>query len=346
MNKVIGMDLGDKKNVAVVFNEEGDEVEVAVVTNTSPNMQKYFSKYPGAVVVIEAGTHSGWISRLLEKMGHEVCIGNPRKLRVIWDCDDKSDERDARILGLMYRLEPRLLHQIFHRGEQSQVDLEYIKSRNMLVEARTKLLVHTRCSVKGVGMRIPKCSSEAFATKAPEHIPVSLQEALQPMLDQIAQLTQQIKWYDKKITWMCSDRYPETQHLLQVKGVGPITALAFVLSIEDKDRFEKSRSVGAYMGMTPKRDQSGDTDKQLRITKAGDTYMRQLLVGCAHYILGPFGEDSDLRRHGDRIASKGGKNAKKRAVVAVARKLSVLLHRLWVDESEYVPLRKKMRKVA
>jgi transposase len=345
MKKVIGMDLGDKKNVTVVFDEEGKEVEVAWISNTAKEMKKYFSKHPGAAVVMEAGTHSGWITRMLEKMDHEVCVGNPRKLRAIWDCDDKSDERDARILGLMYRLEPRLLHQIFHRGEQSQVDLEYIKSRNMLVEARTKLLVHVRCSVKGVGERIPKCSSESFSSKAQEYIPVSLREALQPMLDQIAKLTEQIKWYDKKINWMCKDRYPETRHLLQVQGVGPITALAFVLSIEDKNRFEKSRSVGAYMGMTPKRDQSGDTDKQLRITKAGDTYMRQLLVGCAHYILGPFGEDSELRRHGERIASKGGKNAKKRAVVAVARKLSVLLHRLWVDESEYVPLR-KMRKVA
>jgi len=339
------MDLGDKKNVVVVFDEEGNEVEVRSITNTSKSLQKFFSKHPGAVVVIEAGTHSGWICRLLEKMGHEVCIGNPRKLRVIWDCDDKSDERDARILGLMYRLEPRLLHQIYHRGEQAQADLEMIKSRNMLVEARTKLVVHVRCAVKGVGMRVAKCSAESFAKSAKEQIPESLSEALEPLVDEIGRLTDQIKRFDKKIEWMCKDRYPETRHLLQVRGVGPITALAFVLTIEDKARFLKSRTVGAYLGMTSRRDQSGETDKQLRITKAGDTYLRQLLVGCAHYILGPFGEDSQLRRHGLKIASQGGKNAKRRAVVAVARKLSVLLHRLWVDESEYVPLR-KMKKAA
>jgi len=343
MKRVIGMDIGDKKNIMVVFNEAGDEVKVASITNTSKQVQKFFSQYPGAVVVMEAGTHSGWLSRLLESMGHEVCIGNPRKLRVIWDSKDKNDERDARILGMMYRLEPRLLHRIFHRGAQAQLDLELIKSRNMLVQSRTKLINHVRCAVKGIGRRIPACSAETFFRKAPEHIPSELQPALSELLRMIYEITERIKDLDRQITGLCEDRYPETAYLLQVTGVGPVTALAFVLTVEDPARFGKSRRVGAYLGLTPRRDQSGETDKQLRITKAGDIYMRQLLVGCAHYILGPFGPDCDLRSHGMRIASRGGKNAKRRAVVAVARKLAVLLHRLWSDQSEYVAIRNRKR---
>jgi transposase len=126
--------------------------------------------------------------------------------------------------------------------------------------------------------------------------------------------------------------------LRQVEGVGPLTALTFVLTLEDPYRFEKSRSVGAYLGLVPASDKSGDRDPQRRISKEGDEMLRKLLVGSAHYILGPFGGDSDLRRHGEKIASRGAKNAKKRAAVAVARKLAVLLHRLWVTGEVYDPL--------
>lgn len=338
MQKVIGMDLGDKKNVIVVFDEEGNEVVKTSVTNTAQQLQKFFAKHSGAAVVIEAGTHSPWISRLLTGMGHEVCVGNPRKLRAIWDADDKSDERDARILAMMYRLEPRLLHAIHHRGEQAQADLEMIKARDALVRTRTNLTNHVRGTVKSMGYRVPSCDPDSFARRAPESIPSVMWDALSQIVATIAELTSKIKEMEKQIRHLCRDRYPETKYLLQVAGVGPITALAFVLTIETPDRFEKSRTVGAYLGLTPRRDQSGETDKQMHITKAGNRYLRCLLVGCAHYILGAFGPDSDLRRYGDRIAARGGKRAKKCASVAVARKLAVKLHRLWADAAEYEPL--------
>jgi len=278
-------------------------------------------------------------------MNHEVCVGNPRKLRAIWDADDKSDERDARILAMMYRLEPRLLHPIQHRGEQAQADLEMIKARDTLVRTRAGLVNHVRGTVKAMGCRIPSCSVEAFAARAISEIPSVMWDALSQVVETIKELNLRIKDLDKQIRYLCKDRYPETEYLLQVTGVGPITALAFVLTIETPDRFEKSRTVGAYLGLTPRRDQSGETDKQMRITKAGNRYLRRLLVQCAQYILGAFGPDCDLRRYGDRIASRGGKRAKKCATVAVARKLSVKLHRLWADASEYAPLMKE-RKVA
>jgi transposase len=346
MKKVIGMDLGDKQNVAVVFDADGTEHKAVNISNKKVPMSKFFNKHPGATVVMEAVTHSGWISRLLEGMGHEVWVGNPRRLRAIWDATDKSDERDARVLGLMYRLEPRLLHRIFHRGEQAQCDLAFIKSRQMLVETRTKLVNHVRCVVKGMGERISSSSAESFHKRARQEVPACLFEALSPVVDQIEQLTLTIKGLDKQIEQKAQDCYPETKYLVQVGGVGTLTALAFVLSIEDAGRFKQSREIGAYLGLTPRRDQSGQTDKQLPITKHGNTYLRTLLVGCSHYIMGPFGKDCDLRRHGMRIAAAGGKNAKRRAVVAVARKLAVVLHALWVNKSVYAPLRHELRKAA
>ncbi len=347
MSRIIGMDLGDKHHVTVVMDEAtGNEVEKGRIVNTAKQVQRYFSRFPGAAVVMEAGTHSAWTARLLRGMGHEVLVGNPRKLRAIWDADDKSDERDARILALMYRLEPRLLHEVFHRGEEAQMDLEMIKARNQLVECRSKLINHVRGVVKGVGARLPACSSEAFVRRAEEHLPDALRHLLSGMLEVIGELTRQIRRHDELIATACDKKYPETRFLRQVPGVGPVTALAYVLTLEEPGRFEKSRSAGAFLGLTPRRDQSGETDKQLRITKAGNTYMRQLLVGCAHYILGPFGPDSDLRRLGQRIAARGGTNAKKRAAVAVARKLAVLLHRLWSDQSEYVAVGYRKKKAA
>jgi len=339
MNKVIGMDLGDKQHVVVVFEPDGFESVHDTIGNTAKQLQKFFEKHPGAVVVMEAGTHSPWISRLLTRMGHDVHVGNPRKLRAIWDSDDKTDERDARILGLVYRLEPRLLHRIHHRGEEAQMDLERIKARDSLVGARSNLINYVRAAVKSTGARVPSCSATCFHKRALECMPKALEPALYPVIRILESLTKEIRALEKEIEKLCEEKYPETKVLRQVTGVGPITALSYVLTIEDPSRFENSRQVGSYLGLTPRRDQSGAVDKQLRITKAGDVYLRKLLVSSAQYIMGPFGADTDLRRYGDRIAARGGKNAKKRAAVAVARKLAVLLHRLWADESVYVPLK-------
>jgi transposase len=201
-----------------------------------------------------------------------------------------------------------------------------------------------RGAVKSFGVRLPKCPARSFHNKAPEHIPEALRPALDPILEQIGSLTQSIRDYDRQLQTIAEEHYPETELLREVEGIGPLTALTFVLTVEDPYRFEKSRSVGAYLGLVPAKDQSGDRDPQRRISKEGDAMLRRLLVGSAHYVLGPFGSDSDLRRHGEKIASRGGKNAKKRAVVAVARKLAVLLHRLWVSGELYDPLHNTRRR--
>lgn len=343
----IGLDMGDKKHRMCVLDEQGEVISRETVTNTMDGLRKAFKGYEGATVVMEAGTHSAWVSRAVEGLGLRVLIGNPRKLRAIWDSWEKDDDRDAEMLGRIGRFDPKLLYPIHHRGEQAQKDLARIKARDQLVQARTQLVNHVRGTVKGMGERLSSCSTESFHKVARQELSEAMYEVLKPVVDLIEQTTEKVRQYDKAIERLCQVEYEETARLRQVSGVGSVTALAYVLSLEEQERFEKSRSVGPFLGLTPRRDQSGETDKQLRISKAGNGYLRRLLVGCSQYIMGPFGPDCDLRRHGERIAARGGKNAKRRAVVAVARKLGVLLHHLWRTGEEYQlfhpPVRRRRR---
>jgi transposase len=174
-------------------------------------------------------------------------------------------------------------------------------------------------------------------------VPAAVAPALVPLLDTIAELTARIRSYDHAVEHLAAASYPVTAVLRQVSGVGPLTSLAFVLTLEEPTRFRNGRAVGAYLGLCPRRRQSASWEPQLRITKAGDAFVRRLLVGSAQYILGPFGPDSDLRRYGLRICARGGKTAKKRAVVAVARKLAALLYALWRTGAAYEPLRDTAR---
>jgi transposase len=253
---------------------------------------------------------------------------------------------DAELLARLGRVDPSLLRPIVHRGEQAQRDRILIQTRDGFVRARTQLINEVRGFAKALGTRAPSCSTEAFVQRVRETLPRDLFPGLETLLTTIAQLTKTIQQMDREIERLCAERYPETALLRQVQGVGAITALYFVLTLEDPSRFAKSRSVGAYVGLRPRRHDSGEQRPQLRITKAGDRLLRSLLVRCAHYILGPFGPDTDLRRAGLRMAARGGQAAKKRAIVATARRLAVLLHRLWVTGEVYEPLRSEASQAA
>jgi len=334
------LDLGDRYSyLCLLDTESGEVLEEGRLRTTPEALRRRFASEPSLRIAIETGTHSPWASRVLEELGHEVLVANARKLRLIYANKQKTDKIDAENLARLARLDPKLLYPVAHRGEDSQAHMALIRSRQALVDCRTQLVNHVRGAVKSFGARLPKCPARSFHKRAPEHIPEALMPALGPILEQISSLTERIRDYERQLETISKEHYPhETELLRQVEGIGPLTALTFVLTLEDPHRFERSRSVGAYLGLVPARDQSGDRDPQKRISKEGDEMLRKLLVGSAHYILGPFGSDSDLRRHGEKIASRGGKNSKKRAVVAVARKLSVLLHRLWVGGEVYDPL--------
>jgi transposase len=334
-----GLDLGDKYSYLCLIDTESGEVIEEGRLRTTPEVLRYrFASEHSLRIAIEAGTHSPWVSRVLEECGHEVLVADARKVRLIYANKRKTDELDAENLARLARLDAKLLYPLKHRGEDSQAHLALIRSRQALVSARTQLVNHVRGAVKSFGARLPKCPAVGFHKKAAAHIPEALWSALGPILETIGSLTERIREYERQLETISKEHYPETELLRQAEGVGALTALAFVLTLEDPSRFAKSRMVGAYLGLVPARDQSGDRDPQKRISKEGDEMLRRLMVGSAHYILGPFGSDSDLRGHGEKIAQRGGKNAKKRAAVAVARKLSVLLHRLWVTGELYDPL--------
>jgi transposase len=309
-------------------------------------MERWGQQQKAARVVMEAGTHSPWVSRLLEACGHEVVVANPRKVQLITKNVKKRDAVDAELLARLGRVDVELLSPVKHRCAEAQQDLAVIRSRDAVVRTRSQLIHHVRGAVKAVGGRIGSCSAPGFARRAAEQMPAELKPALGPVLEVVAQLTRQIRQYDRVIEQLGKQKYGVTELLRSVAGVGAVTSLAFVLVIDEPARFRRSRVVGSYLGLQTGSRQSGQQDPQLPISKQGDQLLRRLLVNSAQYVLGPFGPDSDLRRWGLRLAERGGKNAKKRAVVAVARKLAVLLHHLWVCGEVYEPFNATQRRVA
>ena len=335
----IGLDLGDKASRYCVLESGGEIALEDRVATTRAGLIKKFQGLPPCRIAIEVGQHSPWVSRLLTGMGHEVIVANPRKLPLISGSSSKDDRMDARTLARLARVDPALLAPIRHRSEETQLDLMEIRVRAELVEVRTALINSARGLAKAIGERIPEADADTMDEHRLELLPKPVQAVLKPLLEQVASLTDQIKASNERIEQIARSKYPEAERLRQVSGVGPLIALTFILTIEDKERFEKSRDVGCYVGLRPKRSESGESQPQLGITKEGDRYLRQLLVQGAHHIISKRGPDTDLQRFGNKLAARGGKNAKKRAVVAVARKLAVLLHRLWVTGEKYEPLR-------
>ena len=341
----IGIDLGDKSHAICVIDKAGEIVDQRSITNHRDSLRRLSNKYPKARIAMEVGSHSPWTSRFLQTLGHEVLVANPRKLRAIYTSTRKSDQTDAYMIARLARVDPTLLHPIEHSSEQAQRDLLQVKLRDNLVRQRVDIISSVRFTLKSMGVKIASPNTACFAKgcrKSLKEIDPVLLASCEPSLRVIDALTLSIRELEKHIEGLCLTRYPKTEILRKITGVGPITSLTFVLTIGDPNRFDSPRDVAAYLGLVPRRDQSGETDKQLRISKAGDAYLRRLLVSSAQYILGPFGPDCDLKRHGERLASKGGRGAKKKAVVATARKLSVLLLTLWSRELEYEPLRKPL----
>jgi transposase len=336
----IGMDLGDKSSRYCVLSEQGEIVREGSVGTGKKALAQKFGSLRRSRIAVEVGTHSPWVSRLLAQLGQEVIVANARQVKLISASSRKDDRLDAQTLARLARVDPQLLRPIQHRSEAAQGHLMVIRVRAALVETRTSLVNTARGLAKSVGERLAKCDADQMGVEQLEGLPEELQQALRPLLEQIESVTEKIKASDGRIEQIARTKYPETALLQQVKGVGTLIALTFVLTIEDRDRFQKSREVGCYVGLRPKRSQSGESQPQLRITKEGDVYLRKMLVQGAHYILGYRGPDTDLKRWGLGLASShGGKNAKKRAIVAVARKLGILLHRLWVTGEVYEPLR-------
>lgn len=332
-----GIDLGDEVSRYCLVNAAGEMVEEGKFRNQVESIEAHFNR-ERLRIALEAGTQSAWISRELKRLGHEVIVANPRELKWITSSDRKNDTTDARKLALLARADMKLLKPVEHRTAEQQAELGVIRGRDAMLRARTLLINSARSIAKGFGVRLPKSITGTFGERALKELPATLQAALEGLLRQIDALSEHIAGYDRRIGEMAAG-HPEVERLTSIPGVGKLTAVTFVLTLGRAERFAHSRDVAGFLGLRPKQRQSGDHDPQLGISKSGDPYLRKLLVQCAHYILGPWGKDSALRRWG--IAKgEGGQKATLRAIVAVARKLCVLLHRLWISGRYYEPFPK------
>lgn len=343
----IGLDLGDRSCCWCALGADGEVIARGEVVSDKQPLEHFFSRIPKSLVALEVGSHSPWISRLLEGVGHEVIVANARRVKLISESNRKNDDVDAELLARLARADRLLLSPVKHRGEPAQADLMGVRVRAQLVELRTQAVNAVRGLVKPFGQHLASCDADGLNRTHAEHLNAAIRGHAERLLGVVEELTKQIAACDQELERTAKDRYEqETARLRQVSGVGPITALTFVLTLDDPARFEKSRDVGPFLGLRPKSKQSGASEPEMRISKEGDGYLRTLLVQCGQYILSRRAPDTDLKRWGLQIAAKGKKKAKKRAVVAVARKLAVLLHRLWVSGEVYEPLRPRDIKAA
>jgi transposase len=342
----IGLDLGDRTSYYCILDEAGNVIWERNLPTTSNGIRQAFGRIPRCRIALETGTHSPWVSRQLSELGHEVIVAHARNVRLIGESSRKDDQVDARTLARLARIDPGLLGPVRHRSAQAQIHLTVIRARAVLVSTRTALVNAARGLTKSYGERLKKCGTEQMNRESAKGLSQELRDALDPLLGEIESLNERIGEYDRRVEQIAKEVHPEVARLKQVKGVGTLIALTYILTLDDPQRFRRSRDAGCFLGLRPGRRNSGKSEPQLHISKEGDRYLRTLMVQGAHYVLGPFGQDSDLRRWGLKLAERGGKNAKKRAVVAVARKLAVLLHKLWVSGEVYEPLRNNHKVVS
>lgn len=335
--RVVGIDLSDQSFMYQELDRKGEVIGSGSIKLTRETLRAFLRERPkGTRVAFEAGGQSGWVRDEVEAAGHEAIVADPRRLPQITEKRHRTDAVDAAGLAHFAFVDPTTLHPVQLRSSRQQAAMSVIRARNGLVEARTKLINMVRGLVKLSGHRIAKCDADVFAERALEGLPSAECETVSPVIRSIGQITAEIAHYDKIIEEMAERDYPETRYLWQVPGVGKLTALTYFLTIGSPDRIARSRDVGPRLGLVPARRQSGQKDPHLGITKTGDRYLRKLLVQCAQRTLGKRGVDSALRRWG--LAHAGRTRAmKKRAVVAVARKLGVMLHRLWTRHEAYRP---------
>jgi transposase len=332
----VGLDLGDRYSHYCVLDGDGDVIEQGRCATTEAGLRQRFARQPEMRIALEAGTHSAWSSRLLRELGHQPIVANPRKLRAITASDTKNDRNDAELLARLAAHDPRLLSPIRHRDVERQQDLDVIHARAALVRARTLLVNVLRGLVKSAGARLPLCSTRSFPQRAAGAVPPGLRPACQPLIQQVAELNLRIAEMDCQIAAL-GKKYPEISLLRSVPGVGPLVAACYVLTLDRPSARGDNRQAGAFLGLRPRQRQSGDSDPQHGIAKTGNRYLRSLLVQSAHYVLGRFGPDSALRRWGLKLAMSAGRRGKKRAVVAVARKLAVLLQAMWRQRTPFQP---------
>ncbi|MSR63989.1 MAG: IS110 family transposase [Planctomycetes bacterium] len=245
----VGLDLGDRHSHFCVLDADGRAHEQGKVTMSPKDLTAFFERVVPARLVLEVGGQSPWVSRLAQTAGLEVIVANPRRVQLITRNERKNDRTDAELLARLGRVDAQLLSPVTHRSVECQADLAVKRARDVAVASRTALINHVRGAIKSFGTRLPTCSPDGFHKRVLTHLPVELAPALTPIVHLIGQVTDQIKSFDARIEQLADERYPATKLLRQVSGVGPVTALSFVLTLDTPSRVPDSRQVGPYLGL-------------------------------------------------------------------------------------------------
>lgn len=327
----LGIDVHSKYSEVCGLSEDGEVTVRCRIPTTETGLKRFFGKRERSKVTLESGPVTPWVYRLLCELGHEVTVVNPRRVRLIAESTLKTDSIDAEVLARLSRLDLGFLRPVYQRTREAQELRTRLRVRTSLVKARTSLINAVRGTLRAQGYRVPSCPADSFVARfATMRLPASLAEVLEPMVTTIGELTERIQGLKAKlVAESSSDEL--VQRLQTVPGVGPLVSLAYVGWMDRPDRFRESRDVGASLGLRPSLRSSGGHEIRGRITREGDTEMRRLLVQAAHAAL-QCHKDSSLKRWAESLVERLGKG---KAVVALARKIAVLLHHLWVTGESF-----------
>jgi len=320
-----GMDLHQWHTDVCVLGDDGVVQERARFLTNRERLERFFRGRKPMRVVMEAGGSSPWVARLVESCGHEVLVCNPRNVRVIAESTLKTDERDAETLARLARLDEGVLGSVRPRSEEAQQLRNELKVRGALVETRTKLINTTRGILRAMGYVVHGGSSRKFTGRVRQmELPDELARTVMPLLSQIDSVSEEIGRCEEKLQERVKEM-PEVRLLEEIPGVGPIVALYFVASVDDPDRYLSPRNVASFFGLRPVMRSSGKRSYYGRITRHGDPEMRRLLIQAAHALM----RSNTRCRLQDWARDLEARKGKAKAMVALARKLAVLMVRLW-----------------
>jgi len=328
----IGIDVHKRESQICIETAEGEVIEKRIRTERE-RFAEVFGKRPRAKILIEAMTESEWVARCLEEMGHEVVVADPnyavmyatRSRRV------KTDRRDAATLADACRLQA---YRPAHRASDQQRHVRAeLAVRDALVRTRVKCVALVGALLRRHGIHLPSGNVDGFVARAErQEMPSEQRQEILPLLAVIRTVSTELEAADARIAVIAVDN-PIIQRLRTVPGVGPITATAFVATLDTWERFSGPHQVEAYLGLVPSEHSSGERQHKGRITKAGNSRARWLLVEAAWSILRSRREDTEpLRRWAQRVALRRGT---KTGIVALARKLAGVLYAMWRDETNY-----------
>ena len=348
----IGVDVSDKTSKICVMTKDGGKRRVIVETTcptTRGGFSECFSKFDRAwPVVFETGAHCRWMKAHFESMGFKAIVANPAEVKLITESNAKSDRSDARKLARIALADIELLKPVRLRDEKHQHMLRLHEARQLLMRFRSSMICQMRSFAKSCGFRLPDCATEWFHEIDKSKWTDDYEQTVWPVLHVIETVNQKIAAYDTMIEKLANTPVfkAQVERAKEVYGVGTVGATVVVAAIDgDPERFKHARDVGPYFGQVPKTFQSGQSDPQLGMTKAGNDLVRKVLTECAHVVMKSSAKDTDLKLKGLKIAARGGRIAKKKAIGAVARGLAVRIVALLKDpKREYVPLSEEGRR--